>query len=365
VRARAGAIAARLALILGGILVPLVALEIVLRSIDAPVEIYNPLNGFNVGDERLGWKGRPNVDRRFRKLAFDTRVKHSAEGFRAPEPAPDPAAAERVLVLGDSYVWGWGVSQGELFTDHLQRALGPRVAFDNRGIDAYGTAQELLLLEDQLQRHRYAKVVLLFCINDFGDNVDRKEHRPRFELRDGHPVPVNLPLAGSLKNPLEEWIDEHSRVASFIGYQAALLKARWRSRGGAPSSDAAAPALALPADDAPAATAETAPPGGAITRALLLEMGRLARAAGASFQLVFIPVPDDVQSALGLTYVVEARRELESVAKEGGFSFLDLTPSFRAETAAGAVLFIAGDGHWTPAGHELAARLLAGPPPGA
>jgi hypothetical protein len=91
-------------------------------------------------------------------------------------------------------------------------------------------------------------------------------------------------------------------------------------------------------------------------------MSRVAKDAGATFQLVFIPVPDDVQSALGLTYVAEARRELESVAREGGFSFLDLTPRFRAETAAGAVLFIAGDGHWTPAGHELAARLLAASP---
>jgi hypothetical protein len=48
VAARAGVIAARLALVVLGILVPLGVLEVVLRSIDAPVEIYNPLNGFNV-----------------------------------------------------------------------------------------------------------------------------------------------------------------------------------------------------------------------------------------------------------------------------------------------------------------------------
>lgn len=363
-RARAGAIAARVALVVAGILLPLVVLEIVLRVIDAPVEIYNPLNGFNVGDERLGWKGRPNVDRRFRKLAFDTHVRHDADGFRAPEPAPDAAATERILVLGDSYVWGWGVSQGELFTDHLQRALGPRVAVVNRGLDAYGTAQELLLLEDELRRRRYAKVVLLLFINDFEDNVDGKEHRPRFALRDGRPVPVNLPLPARLKNPLEDWIDEHSRVASFLGYQAALLKARWRSRAawsGSTTSAADTPAAMnrAGAPSADSAAAGRAIPGLEITRALLLEMARLSHDAGATFELVFIPVPDEARSALDLSYVEDTRRELAALARQGGFSFVDPTQRFAAEAATGAVLFIPGDGHWTAAGHALAARVLA------
>ena len=72
--------------------------------------------------------------------------------------------------------------------------------------------------------------------DDFADNVDGKEHRPRFELRDGRPVPINMPLPGRLKNPFEEWVDEHSHVASFLGYQASLLKARWRNRGSALAS---------------------------------------------------------------------------------------------------------------------------------
>lgn len=359
-RARAGAIAARLALVVAGLLLPLVVLEVVLRTIEAPVEIYNPLNGFNVGDARLGWKGRPDVDRRFRKLAFDTRVAHDGEGFRAPEPPPDPAAEERVLVLGDSYVWGWGVSQGELLTDHLQRALGPRVAVVNRGLDAYGTAQELLLLEDELRRRRYARVVLLFCVNDVGDNVDGKRHRPRFELRDGRPVPVNLPLPGRLKHPIEEWIDEHSRVAAFLGYQTALLKARRqrRARPPEPASATATPSVADAREASPEGRS-TEPPGMAITRALLLEMARLCRGAGAAFELVFVPVPEDLRRALGPAYVDQVRHELATLAEQGGFPFLDPTERFDAEAAAGVVLFIPDDGHWTPAGHALAARILA------
>jgi len=36
-----------------------------------------------------------------------------------------PDATEHVLFLGDSFTWGWGVSQGEVFTDLLQRRFAP------------------------------------------------------------------------------------------------------------------------------------------------------------------------------------------------------------------------------------------------
>jgi len=343
------AVALRCGLVLAGILAPLLLLEVVLRTIDAPVEIFNPLNGFNVGDARLGWKGRPDIDRRFRKLPFDSRVRHAANGFREPDAAPSATASENILVLGDSYVWGWGVSQGELLTDWLQRAAGPDTAIHNRGVNAYGTAQELLLLEDELERRRYAKVILLFCVNDFGDNVDGKPHRPRFELREGRPVAVNLPLAGKLQSGLEEWVDEHSRVSSFVSYQLALLKERWRQRAH-DDQPAVRPASAA---DPP-----SSPPGSEITRALLLAMAERARSAGAEFVVAYIPVPEDVRGELGATYADTTRRELESIAHDGGFRFVDLAPSFREGVAAGDVLFIAGDGHFTAAGQQLAARVL-------
>lgn len=344
------AVALRMALIVAGIALPLAVLEVALRVIDAPVEIYNPLNGFHVGDARLGWRPRANVERRFRKLAFDSVVRHGADGFRAPAPAPDPSATRHVLVLGDSYAWGWGVSQGELVSDHLQRALAPGTAILNRGVNAYGTAQELLLLEDELARRTFDTVVLLFCINDFGDNVDRKPQRPRFVRRDGHLVPENLPLPDRLKGAFEEWFDENSRASNFLSYQFALAKARWRR-----SSSDNGPGVA----STTASRTDEEPPGREMTRQLLLAMAERVRAAGADFVVVFVALPNDLSKDLGAHAVEAARFALASIADEAGARFVDLTDAFAGASGRGEELFIVGDGHWSAQGHALAARELA------
>jgi len=343
-------IALRATLVLAGIALPLVVLEVALRVIDAPVEIYNPLNGFHVGDARLGWRPRPDVERRFRKLAFDSVVRHGADGFRAPDPAPDPSATRRVLVLGDSYAWGWGVSQGELVSDHLQRALTPDTAILNRGVNAYGTAQELLLLEDELSRRTFDTVVLLFCINDFSDNVDRKPQRPRYMQRDGRLVPENLPLPDRLKGAFEEWFDENSRASNFLSYQLALAKARWRRS----SADQGAGVTS-----AKPPTTDEEPNGREMTRQLLLAMADRVRAAGANFVVVFVALPKDLSDELGTRTVDAARSALAAIANESGARFVDLTDAFAAASARGENLFIVGDGHWSAQGHALAARELA------
>jgi hypothetical protein len=39
--------------------------------------------------------------------------------------------------------------------------------------------------------------------------------------------------------------------------------------------------------------------------------------------------------------------------------FLDLTPRFRAEAAAGGLPYLADDAHWSARGHQVAAEELA------
>ena len=341
---------ARLGLVLAGALLPLLLLEIVLRVVDAPVEVFNPLHGFHVGDARLGWKGKPDVARRFRKLQFDAWVEHDASGFRRPDPPPSDSASEQVLVLGDSYAWGWGVSQGEVVTDRLQRAVAPKLAIHNRGVVGFGTGQEYLLLADELARRRYTEVIVLFCVNDLTDNIDQRDHRPLFALQDGRPVVTNLPLPERLQGRVADWIDEHSRAASFLSYQLALLKERRRGR--APDDESPAPV-------APGAAVDPGTlPGREVTRALLVAMSDLGRAAGAELSVVYVPAPEDVRDDLGGTYVDAVRAMVEETCRTAGIPFLDLAPRFRARAAEGAALFIPRDGHWSAAGHALAAEVI-------
>ncbi|MBX3023595.1 SGNH/GDSL hydrolase family protein [bacterium] len=341
----------RVGLIAFGVLLAGVALEIVLRVSDAVPEVGSPLFAFHDDDPSLGWRGKPDVQLRFRRPEFATPVRLDAEGWRQPEPARPAVAAQRVLVLGDSFAWGWGVGQGEVFTDLLQAALSPGVAVYNRGVIGFGTAQEYLLLRRELAARAYDAVVLLFFINDLADNIDGKEgHRPYFELVDGDLRPRNQPAAAR-GNPLERFVEEHSRAYRFLEVQLGTLKRRFAGEANDERGYRDAPAVDF--HDLP---------GYAVTARLLAAMQRLTREHGARFWLVYVPQRSELELEAPFPYVRAVHAMVDDIARREGIAMLDLSQPFRERTAAGERLIYAVDAHWTSAGHRLAADVLLASP---
>jgi hypothetical protein len=341
----------RLGLILVGVLLACLAAEAVLRLWGGIPEVAHPLFGFHDSDPYLGWKGKPNVRLRYRRPEFDVLVQHGPEGWRMPEPPPPVHPERRVLVLGDSFTWGWGVGQGEVFTDRLQARVAPAVAVVNRGVNAFGTAQEYLLLERELAQAHYETVVLMFFLNDVVDNTDgRKGRRPYFELVDGQLVPHNQPAA-PLLSPLQLFFKEHSRAYDLIDFELELLKRSWEGEAG---------------DERGYRTAQTVDfhdlPGYAVTARLLGEMNRLAHEHGAQFVLVYIPQRSEFELDAPHPYVRAVRAMVDDITRREGIAMVDLTAPFREQTQAGAALVFPIDAHWTPAGHQVAADVLLASP---
>ncbi len=81
----------------------------------------------------------------------------------------DEAALVRpeVVVAGDSFALGWGVARDETFARRLGVLLGVRTL--DAGQSSYGTARELLLLE-QLDLSATRTIVLQYCGNDLEEN---------------------------------------------------------------------------------------------------------------------------------------------------------------------------------------------------
>lgn len=98
-------------------------------------------------------------------------------GLRGPEvPADD--GRPRLVVLGDSFVYGAGVAEAETFAAGLADAVGGRGVVLNAGTPGYGTARALAWLEtfgDELA----PDLVLLaaFVGNDVTDNLDQEAPR--------------------------------------------------------------------------------------------------------------------------------------------------------------------------------------------
>ena len=341
----------RLGLILMGTLLACLGLEIVLRFSDAVPEVSDPQFNFHRSDAYLGWSGKPNVRMHYHRPEFNTLIEHDADGWRLPQPAPPADPAQRILVLGDSFTWGWGVSQGEVFTDHLQAALAPRVAVVNRGIIGFGTAQELLVLQHELQAHRYDIVVVMFFLNDLNDNVDGKDgHRPYFDLIDDQLIPRNQP-ALLQRNPVEELLKLHSRAYLFFELEFGLVKRMWSGENNDERGYRERPAVDF-----------HTLPGYAVTARLLAEMRRLTLQHGARFFLVYIPQRSEFERDEGFPYVRSIHAMVDAIAREAQIPLIDLTAPFRARTSAGESLVFRVDAHWTPAGHRLAADVLLASP---
>lgn len=96
------------------------------------------------------------------------------DGFRDdPFPAEGTRTGLRIIVLGDSVAWGWGVEMPQAFPQVLERELNaarspdapPHVVF-NLAVDGYSTAQEVRLLETRVAAFNPDLVILAYVLND-------------------------------------------------------------------------------------------------------------------------------------------------------------------------------------------------------
>jgi lysophospholipase L1-like esterase len=123
-------------------------------------------------DPVYGWSHRPGQEGRFASWGFDTGVRINSHGFRGPETRFDkPPGHHRVVVLGDSFVWGFGVEEADTFPALLQAALGAGSEVLNLGVSGYSTDQELLVYRNVGRRYQPDVVVLVVASNDFANNV--------------------------------------------------------------------------------------------------------------------------------------------------------------------------------------------------
>ncbi len=117
-------------------------------------------------------------------------------GFRGPEIQleKDPSV-RRICVLGDSFIEALQVNHSDTFCAKLQDLLNRKnndasLTFEviNCGVSGYGTAQELLLLQNYVMPLQPDAIVLaIFPENDIRNNsrtLDGSETRPYFELKE-------------------------------------------------------------------------------------------------------------------------------------------------------------------------------------
>jgi len=121
------------------------------------LEIYQP-------DPKLYWRLKPNQDC-YTKIGHKP-VHVNSQGTRGPEfQTEKPAGSLRIVSLGDSRTFGWGLTDEETYSRRLERLLqagagGRKVEVINAGVNAWSYPQMLVYFRDFALKYQPDYVIL-------------------------------------------------------------------------------------------------------------------------------------------------------------------------------------------------------------
>ena len=95
-------------------------------------------------DSTLGWKLHPEYRRRHNTRYFDAEYAINSLGFRDPQRTlAKPDSVKRLLLFGDSHVFGWGIPLGQRFSDIVESSTGNLEVW-NMAVPGYGFDQAVI-----------------------------------------------------------------------------------------------------------------------------------------------------------------------------------------------------------------------------
>jgi lysophospholipase L1-like esterase len=292
-------------------------------------------------DAELGWTMVRHQD----SFTLDQPVHTNSLGLRSPEPLPPASGpAHRIICLGDSQTFGNGVAQEGTFPAVLAGLLqemddGHRVEVFNAGVQAYGTEQEVGLLERLIPALEPDAVVLAFYLNDIPEAL-RQLSADSIDASTGE-----MARRGTLKSFLSYptiYLAKRSRVVT-------LVYERYRAFTEGGDANPAVPILegrSTPSIDRAWERIDRA----------LERLQLLSRQHG--FALIAFPVPESLEFQRAYPQEQYRSRFLARAAVAGLPAF-DPTPPLREQGATFATHFVPWDGHINGLTHRFLAEMLA------
>jgi lysophospholipase L1-like esterase len=283
---------------------------------------------------------RLRAGERLRVLGREVRV--GSLGLRGPEVAEPSPGSRRVLVLGDSVAFGWGLEEAESFPARLAQALGrlgtPAEVL-NAGVPGYSLPSSVALYRELAPALAPHAVLLALSLNDFT------------------PTPGLSPLGILVAfdaTPPPGWL-AHSELVAFLRWRIGALRAALAP--GEAADRGARAALFLRRAAIASRERFYAEEGGAGWEALeraLAELRERAVAGGAALLVAIFPDEDQLEQP--------SERRLPQQRWAGrcaalGLRCLDLAPAF-ARAAAGGQL-MSDLQHPNARGSEAAAAAVA------
>jgi len=170
-------------------LICLLLSEVAVRSIFGDKYASRPI--FYDKDMELGWAPSPNLSATYYGGDFSMHIRTDERGYRLGSRGPVDEDSPIVALVGDSYSFGWGVSDDETFASYLDERLSNDERFPmrlvNLGVGGYGTlagAARLRRLIEEISpaQNRLRAVLIMHSHNDMADNVLYTLYRSGFRV---------------------------------------------------------------------------------------------------------------------------------------------------------------------------------------
>ena len=306
-------------------LIALGGFEIILRLNGyGNLELYQP-------DPALYWKLKPNQN-------CYTKVDHkpvhiNSHGTRGSEfQIQKPVNTLRILSLGDSRTFGWGLSEAETYSIGLQQLLqeqlgsGKKIEVINAGVNAWSYSQMLIYFRDTAVNYRPDVVILAeanlwtqFSEKNSPEFVKKFMWRVRLKNLLRRSAIYHYVLEVKLKNFYERY---RTKFIPVDPKSDAMFKAQQQSDPEA------------------------------VFRSAVEELCALALAKGSKPVLLYLPMLENLTTTNSL--VAKVKRD---VAQKLKIPLVDLTPDAQPE---GKNLYLDADPvHFNARGNEIIARRLS------
>lgn len=197
-RSTIGRIFAKIVLVVCSVVAALIVVELGSRILGLRPYPVRGLHTFLRYDPNLGWSHIPKAHGTVESTDYSIEAVINGHGLRDREYSYSRVPGKkRVLVLGDSFVWGLGVGLDQTFSKRLEALLTDTEVI-NAGVPGYSTDQELLWLERQGTKYKPDLVIVMIYWDDLAQNTSDLAHsffyKPRFQPQpDGSQVLTGVP----------------------------------------------------------------------------------------------------------------------------------------------------------------------------
>jgi hypothetical protein len=218
-------------------------------------------------------------------------VRTNALGFRMDEEPDFSPDIRRILTLGDSFLFGWGVEAEHSFfrilADKIKQQTGSKVQLLNGGVGAYGTGHVYKALRKWYPVLRPFAVIYFFNSNDLEDNLNTN---PDYQVTRFQEVNGTIKLEDKqVYSPGKRflfrytpwiWLNKHSHL--FLA-----VKTLFRQKGSPPQMGGS-----LVAQDP-----NTEERMVKVSRAHVLRLVKLASSWKLPLLVIWIPAPEEIRQA--------------------------------------------------------------------